>query len=156
METDELQQQENGVSAPDSLQQDGAEVQTPAEIQTQQDTDTEKTEETETDYRALAASDLAEVKRLAPALGGLSHLGAMPNAARFGELREMGLSVSEALGALGHLGKSENRAHLRSSVPRRVGIDAPRMSYGELEQARRLFPEMSEREIARLYRRVNA
>lgn len=109
-----------------------------------------------TDYEALAASDLAEVKRLAPALAAISHLGEMRDAVRFGELRDLGLSVSEALGALGHLGKSENRAHLRSSVPRRVGSDAPRMSYGELEAARRLFPEMNEREITRLYRRVNA
>ncbi len=110
----------------------------------------------EDDYEALAASDLAEIKRLVPALAGLSHLGEMPDAGRFGELRELGLSVSEALGALGRLGRGENRAHLRSSVPRRVGSDAPRMSYGELEEARRLFPEMNEREIARLYRRVNA
>ena len=127
----------------------------PSEIETEGEAADVQTEN-ETDYEALAASDLAEVKRLAPVLGALSHLGEMPDAARFGELRELGLSVSEALGALGHLGRSENRAHLRSSVPRRVGSDAPRMSYGELEEARRLFPEMNEREIARLYRRVNA
>ncbi len=108
------------------------------------------------DYAAMADADLAEVKRLVPALGGLKHLGAMSEAARFGELREMGLSVKEALGAVGLFGKSENRGHLRSSVPRRVGSDSPRMTCGELAEAKRLFPDMEEREIARLYRRVNA
>lgn len=108
------------------------------------------------DYAAMADADLLEVKRLVPALDGLGHLGAMPEAVRFGELREMGLSVKEALGALGLLGKGENRGHLRASVPRRVGTDSPRMSYGELAEAKRLFPGMEEREITRLYRRVNA
>ena len=109
------------------------------------------------DYRRMAEEDLAEVKRLCPRLA-ISDLAELPNPARFGELREMGLSVEEALGAVGIRRDAcyDNRTHLRSSVPKRLGESGVRMSAHELDEARRLFPALSEREIARLYRRVKA
>lgn len=54
------------------------------------------------DYAALAARDLGEIKRLAPALAGLSHLAELPNALRYAALRDAGLSVEEALHAACH------------------------------------------------------
>lgn len=108
------------------------------------------------DYAKLAEEDLLAVRELCPALSKLESLAELPSAERFGELRELGLSVSEALGALGLSGtRHDSRSHLRASVPRRLGDAGVRMTPSELESARRLFPRLDEREIARLYRRVN-
>ena len=107
------------------------------------------------DYAAMAAEDLLEVRRLCPDFRELESLAELPSASRFGELRELGLSVSEALGALGLSGdRHDTRSHLRASVPKRLGDAGARMMPSELEGARRLFPKLSEREITRLYRRV--
>ena len=107
------------------------------------------------DYAAMAAEDLLEVRRLCPDFRELESLAELPLASRFGELRELGLSVSEALGALGLSGdRHDTRSHLRASVPKRLGDAGARMMPSELEGARRLFPKLSEREITRLYRRV--
>ena len=108
------------------------------------------------DYERMAEEDLLAVRRICPRFGGIESLSELPSASRFGELRELGLSVSEALGALGLSGaEHDGRAHLRASVPRRLGDAGTRMTPSELESAKRLFPRLSEREIARLYRRVN-
>ena len=107
------------------------------------------------DYAKMAAEDLLEVRRLCPEFRELESLAELPLASRFGELRELGLSVSEALGALGLSGdRHDTRSHLRASVPKRLGDAGARMMPSELEGARRLFPKLSEREITRLYRRV--
>lgn len=107
------------------------------------------------DYAAMAAEDLIEVRRLCPEFRELESLAELPLASRFGELRELGLSVSEALGALGLSGdRHDTRSHLRASVPKRLGDAGARMMPSELERARHLFPKLSEREITRLYRRV--
>ena len=131
------------------------------------DTDLEDTEQTPIpeeaekestslpDYAKMAAEDLIEVRRLCPEFRELESLAELPLASRFGELRELGLSVSEALGALGLSGdRHDTRSHLRASVPKRLGDAGARMMPSELEGARRLFPKLSEREITRLYRRV--
>ncbi len=106
-------------------------------------------------FAEMAEKDLAELKRLFPETEGICALWEMPNAVRFGELRELGLSVREAYMACSPLRERENnRGHLRSSVPRRVGGAGMRMSGSEFDAARKLFPNMSEREIHALYRRV--
>ena len=108
------------------------------------------------DYATLAEEDLLAVRRLCPELAELSSLSELPSAARFGELRELGLSVSEALGAIGLAGaRHDTRSHLRASVPRRLGDAGTKMSPSELDAVKRLFPRLSEREITRLYRRVS-
>ncbi len=108
------------------------------------------------DYAKMAEEDLLAIRRLCPHLATLGSLADLPSAFRFGELRELGLSVSEALGALGLARSShDTRSHLRASVPKRLGDAGVRMSPSELEGAKRLFPRLGEREIARLYRRVN-
>ncbi len=108
------------------------------------------------DYAKMAEQDLLAVRRLCPALSELESLSELPSAERFGELRELGLSVAEALGALGlTAAKHDTRSHLRASVPRRLGDAGVRMTPSELEIAKRLFPRLGEREITRLYRRVS-
>ena len=108
------------------------------------------------DYAAMAEEDLLLVRQICPACRDLESLGDLPMTERFGELRELGLSVREALGAIGLFDKAhDGRSHLRASVSKRLGDSGVRMSSSELASARRLFPGLGEREIARLYRRVS-
>lgn len=113
-----------------------------------------------TDYAALAAADLAEIKRMAPSLAGLSHLAELPNALRYAALRDAGLSVEEALYAACHAfvtpRAADNRAHLRSAVPiGAAGTPSP-MTAAEMREARELFGDLTEGEIERLYARCQS
>ena len=109
------------------------------------------------DYAVLAARDLGEIKRLAPALAGLSHLAELPNALRYAALRDAGLSVEEALHAACHAylapRAADNRAHLRSAVPIGAAGTPSRMTAAEMREARELFGDLTEGEIERLYAR---
>lgn len=109
------------------------------------------------DYAALAARDLGEIKRLAPALAGLSHLAELPNALRYASLRDAGLSVEEALHAACYAylapRAADNRAHLRSAVPIGAAGTPSRMTATEMREARELFGDLTEGEIERLYAR---
>ena len=112
-------------------------------------------------YRQMAEDDLAELKRIDPAAADYRHLGEMPGALRFAELRGLGLSVSEAYYAVRGANAEKpspdrgGRAHLHGSVPGRAAASGVGMTVGEIESARRLFPGLSDREIATLWRRVN-
>ena len=112
-------------------------------------------------FRRQAEEDLAKLKEVAPETAAYGHLGEMPGALRFAELRELGLSVEEAYyavrGAVGAkpLPDRGGRAHLHGSVPGRAASGGVGMTAGEIEAARRLFPGLPDREIASLYRRVN-
>lgn len=110
------------------------------------------------DYAAMAEADLAEIKRLAPALGGLGHLSELPNAARYAALREAGLTVEEALWAACHrtvarTAPYDNRSHLRASAPLGAAGNPVAMSAGEMQAARDLFSDLTDAEIERLYAR---
>lgn len=112
-------------------------------------------------FRRQAEEDLARLRELDPETAGYRHLGEMPGAIRFAELRELGLSVEEAYYAV-RGAKVEKpsldrggRAHLHASVPGRAASGGVGMTVGEIEAARRLFPGLPDREIASLYRRVN-
>lgn len=110
-----------------------------------------------TDYAALAAEDLREIKRMAPSLAGLTHLAELPNALRYAALRDAGLSVEEALYAACHAfvtpRAADNRAHLRSAVPIGAAGTPSRMTAAEMREARELFGDLTEGEIERLYAR---
>ncbi len=110
------------------------------------------------DYAALAAADLAELRRY-PAFRELSELSELADPERYGALRELGLSPPEAAAASQYKrlfgeGRGDNRAHLNSSVPRTVSAPGFSMSNAELREARELFPGMPDREIEALYRRA--
>lgn len=118
----------------------------------------EKTQPDRADeFAAMAEEDLAQLRQIFPALRSLPHLGNLPNARRYGELREAGLTPEEALRAthpdLSGGGLVGEKSHLRSSAPRfaaaRGGIGA-----ADLSAARDLFPDLSDREIDRLWRRT--
>ena len=84
----------------------------------------------------------------------------MKNPERYGELREVGLSPVEAFCAshpeilLDTVKRRNNRAHLGTCVPRGASPAAGQLSARELEEARELFPSITDGEIEALYRRV--
>ena len=112
-------------------------------------------------FERQAENDLAELQAIDPDAARYRHIGEMPGALRFAELRELGLSVEEAYYAVRGAASEKplpergGRAHLHGSVPGRAATGGVGMTVGEIEAARRLFPNLPDREIASLFRRVN-
>ena len=117
--------------------------------------ETENEEDT-VDYAALAAEDLADLKAQFPALKSLPSLAALSDPVRYAELREMGLSPKEAYLAIGGTARrrSDNRAHLLSAGPRASALANGLPSNAEMAEARRLFSNLSDAQIHRLYKKV--
>ena len=136
---------------PDSAAE--AEVQEPIP---EQDVLTEPpVEEEPVDYEQLAAEDLAEIKRLDPSYAPASHLGELPFARRFAELRDLGLSVKEALAAAApRFERQDGKTHLRAVAPRGARIPEGTLDRDRMKEAKQLFAGLSEHEINALYRRV--
>ena len=117
--------------------------------------DTTTSEEPAVDYAQLAAEDLAEIKRLDPSYAPAAHLGDLPFARRFAELRDLGLSVKEALAAAApRFTRADTKGHLRAVAPR--GAKAPDgvLDRDSMKEAKLLFGNLSDAEINALYRRV--
>ncbi len=108
------------------------------------------------DYEKIAKEDLAALKAQFPALAGLASLGALPNPVRYAELRELGLSPAEAYLATGGAPRkrSDNRAHLQSAVPRIGALGSTTLSAEEMAEARRLFSDLDDAQIHRLFKKV--
>ena len=91
----------------------------------------------------------------------MTSLSELENPARYGALRELGLTAREAYLAtttpkapISHT--YDNRSHLRSSVPRTHGAVGEQMSVNEMRAARELFSDLSDSEIVKLYKKVHA
>ena len=112
-------------------------------------------EEPPVDYARLASEDLAEIKRLDPAYAPASHLSELPFAARFAELRDLGLTVREALAAAApRFARTDGRAHLRAVAPHGAKAPPEGLAPSDMKNARALFNGLSDSEINALYRRV--
>ena len=109
----------------------------------------------ETDYAALAAEDIAKIRELFPECRSLSSVTELDNPLRYATLRDLGLSVKEAfLATQKRSSRYDNRAHLKSSVPRGAASDGTSMSAEALREARELFSGLSDTEIQKLYKTV--
>ncbi|MBR2342984.1 MAG: hypothetical protein IKA64_01875 [Clostridia bacterium] len=121
----------------------------------------------EAQYTALAENDLRELKSLFPACSQYSSLAEIPNAVKYAAYRDKGLSVKEAFAAVNTdlLAESATRAarknavsdkaHLKSAVPRKSGGEEKRISRRDVEQMRDIYPDMPDKEIVALLKRVN-
>lgn len=113
------------------------------------------TKEPPVDYAGLAASDLATLKEEFPELQDLSDLSELRGAARYGALRDLGLSPREAyLATRPAAFEPNNRSHLKSRVPKAAYGDFAGMTPSELSAARELFSGLSDSEIRKLYQKV--
>ena len=105
------------------------------------------------EFEALAAVDLAELKSEFPELRRLSHIAELENGSRYAALRELGLTPREAYLATSR-GVPDGRAHLSPAMPKPAGVPERAMSSRLFREARELFSDMSDGEIRALYKRV--
>ena len=107
------------------------------------------------DYDEIARQDLEQLKAIFPELSEISSITMIENPLRYAALRDLGLSAKEAyLATNAQRARYDNRSHLSSAVP--GGASAPRstMTTAELDAARELFGQLSDREIQKLYKKV--
>lgn len=108
----------------------------------------------EPDYRALIEEDMKEIS--GELFDGESlRLTDLKNPVRYGALRDLGLTPTEAyLASGGRKERVDNRAHLQSSVPRRMSSSFSEIPSADLNAARELFGDMNDSEIRALYKKV--
>ena len=126
------------------------------EVSTIQESDVAEPElPDEIDYEALIASDVNTLKSEFPELSGLKDITELNNPLRYAALRDLGLTPEEAYLATAKRPTQDTRSHLRSAHGRNAAASLNMMSQYELSAARDLFPNLSDSEIQRLYKRVN-
>ena len=107
------------------------------------------------DYEALIASDVSTLKSEFPELRDLKDITELNNPLRYAALRDLGLTPEEAYLATAKRPAQDTRGHLRSAHGRSAAVSVNMMSQHELAAARDLFPNLSDSEIQRLYKRVS-
>ena len=108
-----------------------------------------------TDYERLEREDISELCREFPELK-LDSLTELDNPLRYGALRDLGLTPTEAYLATRRRHRTNTRAHLTPAAPEAAAFGGGSMSRAELEMARALFYGMSDSQISALYKRVNS
>ena len=119
----------------------------------------------QTEFEKKMLSDFAEIQREFPETRGMKSLREIENLAKFGRFRDLGLSPKEAYAAANpdsvrksvaaatkQQSLNETKAHLKSAVPAGSKDDGIAISKKELREWRDLFPNLSDKEISRLYR----
>lgn len=119
----------------------------------------------QTEFEKKMLSDFAEIQREFPETRGLKSLREIENLTKFGRFRDLGLSPKEAYAAANpdsvrksvaaatkQQSLNETKAHLKSAVPAGSKDDGIAISKKELSEWRDLFPNLSDKEISRLYR----
>ena len=119
----------------------------------------------QTEFEKKMLSDFAEIQREFPETRGLKSLREIENLAKFGRFRDLGLSPKEAYAAANpdsvrksvaaatkQQSLNETKAHLKSAVPAGSKDDGIAISKKELREWRDLFPNLSDKEIGKLYK----
>lgn len=119
----------------------------------------------QTEFEKKMLSDFAEIQREFPETRGLKSLREIENLAKFGRFRDLGLSPKEAYAAANpdsvrksvaaatkQQSLNETKAHLKSAVPAGSKDDGIAISKKELKEWRDLFPNLSDKEISKLYK----
>ena len=117
------------------------------------------------EFEKKMQSDFEEIQREFPETRGLKSLREIENLAKFGRFRDLGLSPKEAYTAANpdsvrksvaaatkQQSLNETKAHLKSAVPAGSKDDGIVISKKELREWRDLFPNLSDKEISKLYR----
>lgn len=117
------------------------------------------------EFEKKMQSDFAEIQREFPETRGLKSLHEIENLAKFGRFRDLGLSPKEAYAAANpdsvrksvaaatkQQSLNETKAHLKSAVPAGSKDDGIAISKKELKEWRDLFPNLSDKEIGKLYK----
>lgn len=101
--------------------------------------------------------DLEELREEFPELAAVESLTDVEGATRYAALRDLGLTPAEAYRATRKTPTRQNtRAHLSSAVPRMAASPREGISREELRTMRGIFGDLSDAELQRLYKKVNA
>lgn len=117
------------------------------------------------EFEKKMASDLAEIQREYPETRNMKSLREIENLAKFGRFRDLGLSAKEAYAAANpdsvrrsvaaatkQQSLNDTKAHLKSAVLTGSKDEGVAISRKELQEWRDIFPNLSDKEIARLYK----
>lgn len=117
------------------------------------------------EFEKKMQSDFAELQREFPETRAMKSLRDIDNLAKFGRFRDLGLSPKEAYAAANpdsvrknvaaatkQQSLNETKAHLKSAVPAGSKDDGIAISKKELKEWRDLFPNLSDKEISKLYK----
>lgn len=115
----------------------------------------------------MVAADMNELHSMFPETKDITKLEDIPNCQRYAELRDIGLSVKEAYSAANPEGRREavanavkqqtinaSKSHLKSNVPIGAKDTSVKISRGEMEMYREMFPNKSDKEILALYKKT--
>lgn len=118
-----------------------------------------------TEFERMAAADLRDIHAAYPETRQYDSIRKIPNVKRFGQLRDLGLSAKEAYIAanpdavresVAAAAKSEvhssGKEHQRSAVPKGSRGNTVTMTRRELAEWKEMFPNLTNKEIAKLYR----
>ena len=128
----------------------------PAASEAASETDGSFATKAETDYEKIMLEDVAALVAEFPELDGMKSITDLDNPMRYAALRDLGLSPKEAyLATSARRIARDNRAHLKGIVPRAASMPKGTISESELEDARKIFPDLSDLDIRKLYRKVS-
>ena len=115
----------------------------------------------------MVAKDLNDLHSAFPETKTISKFEDIPNARRYAELRDLGLSVQEAYNAANPEGRraaiansvkqqtiNASKSHLKSNVPIASKDTSVKITRAEMETMRDLFPDKSDKEIIALYKKT--
>ncbi len=107
------------------------------------------------DYEEIMRKDMQELLSLFPHLSGKTSIRELDNPLRYAALRDLGLSPKEAYLACSDIGMVyDNRSHITASAPRGASSSQDVLSSSDLEAARMIFSDLSDRDIQKLYKKV--
>lgn len=115
----------------------------------------------------MVAKDMSELHSAFPETKDISKFEDIPNARRYAELRDLGLSVREAYNAANPEARrtaitnsvkqqaiNASKSHLKSNVPIASKDTSVKITRAEMETMRDLFPDKSDKEIIALYKKT--
>lgn len=115
----------------------------------------------------MVAKDMSELHSAFPETKDILKFEDIPNARRYAELRDMGLSVKEAYNAANPDGRrtaiansvkqqtiNASKSHLKSNVPVASRDTSVKITRAEMEMMRDLFPDKSNKELVALYKKT--
>ena len=108
----------------------------------------------DTDYSVIERADVEALRGEFPELSGINSVTELDNPMRYGMLRDLGLTPAEAYLAISARRRSaDNRYHLFAS-PAIAASGQGTISEKEMEAARDIFHDISDKEIRKLYKKV--
>ena len=112
-------------------------------------------DKTAIDYERLMKEDVDTLRSHFPELADIGDITDLDDPLRYAALRDLGLTPAEAYRATAKRAYTDTRSHLKRAHGKNASGSTSLMSPTELMAARDIFPDKSDAEIQRLYKRVS-